>query len=538
VSAAAPLAASPDTTWPRPGVSTVLAYGAVIATILAVHAPAIAAMRRLWDFSPMYSYGYLVPFVSAFLVWSRWPALMAARLQPSIGLGLAALAAWALLFAVGRLATVALAEELALVVAVAAAVLWAWGLAGMRIVWPAVAYLLLMVPLWDGFTEPLHPRFQNLSASIGVRILDAFGIPAHRDGTFITLSNLTLEVARACSGVNYLVAVLALGLPLGYLYLRSPWRRVVLIVSGLIIAALSNSLRVAMIGILVHLEVGVPLHGPGHVLQGLFVSGIGFVALFVSLALLRRGDRPVDATAPAATVVRPAPTATQRSVVMPMLALSTAFWMIAAAVMWRQPAPVALTATLERLPVTLGQWTADPYSSPAAPPWWPGADDELRRTYRHGDRAVDVYVAYFRAQRPTREVVTYQASDLHRVARTVETPFGPGAFVHMNVADEHLQGEPALTLFWYDVDGAVETAPSAVKLRTFWHAVARGRSNGAVVCLRTRAPEGLARPERLAELTAFAGDLRHSLATILPGGEPLVSARVEPVAVEPAGAPR
>ena len=51
----------------------------------------------------------------------------------------------------------------------------------------------------------------------------------------------TIEVARACSGVNYLVAVLALGLPLAYLYLRSWWRRVVLIVAALLIAALSTA---------------------------------------------------------------------------------------------------------------------------------------------------------------------------------------------------------------------------------------------------------------------------------------------------------
>ena len=44
-------------------------------------------------------------------------------------------------------------------------------------------------------------------------------------------------MARACSGVNYLVAVLALGLPLAYLYLRSSWRRAVLIASALLIAA-------------------------------------------------------------------------------------------------------------------------------------------------------------------------------------------------------------------------------------------------------------------------------------------------------------
>ena len=99
--------------------------------------------------------------------------------------------------------------------------------------WAAIAYLLLMVPLWDGFTEPLH---SEVPEPVGQhRRADAATSSASRRIARARSSRcptLTLEVARACSGVNYLVAVLALGLPLGYLYLRSPWRRVVLIVVG------------------------------------------------------------------------------------------------------------------------------------------------------------------------------------------------------------------------------------------------------------------------------------------------------------------
>ena len=107
-------------------------------------------------------------------------------------------------------------------------------------------------------------------------------------------------MARACSGVNYLIAVLALGLPLAYLYLRSWWRRAVLIAAALLIAAAANSLRVAMIGALVYYDLGAPLHGPAHVLHGLFVSAIGHVALFVGLWLLGSREQRAAADAPAA----------------------------------------------------------------------------------------------------------------------------------------------------------------------------------------------------------------------------------------------
>ena len=122
-------------------------------------------------------------------------------------------------------------------------------------------------------------------------MLQSLGIPVFRQGTVVSLPNVTFEVARACSGVNYLIAVLALGLPLAYLYVDGVVRRVTLITVAILIAALSNGLRVGLIGILSYLEVGSPLHGPFHILQGLFVAGIGYAALFLGLRFIGRKER-------------------------------------------------------------------------------------------------------------------------------------------------------------------------------------------------------------------------------------------------------
>ena len=57
-----------------------------------------------------------------------------------------------------------------------------------------------------------------------------------------------------------------------------------------------------MIGALVYYDLGAPLHGPAHVLHGLFVSAIGHVALFVGLWLLGSREQRAAAGAPAAAV--------------------------------------------------------------------------------------------------------------------------------------------------------------------------------------------------------------------------------------------
>ena len=113
------------------------------------------------------------------------------------------------------------------------------------------------------------------------------GIPLFRDGTLITLPNLTLEVARECSGVNYLVAVLALALPMAFLRLRESVAPSLLVVSALVVAALANGAARRLDRALAYWDIGSPLHGPFHVLHGLFVAAVGFVVIFAGLQLLK-----------------------------------------------------------------------------------------------------------------------------------------------------------------------------------------------------------------------------------------------------------
>ena len=48
---------------------------------------------------------------------------------------------------------------------------------------------------------------------------------------------------------------------------------------------LANGLRVALISALAHWEFTSALHGPMHVLHGLFVAAVGYVVLFLGFGL-------------------------------------------------------------------------------------------------------------------------------------------------------------------------------------------------------------------------------------------------------------
>lgn len=484
------------------GTACLLASG-----LLVLYAAPLAAMVRQWDASPMYSYAYTVPLISLYVLWSRRHELLTRPPVPARAAGAVVVACALALLTLGQVAAIQIVQQLSFLVALAGVVLFLFGARYLAVSAPALGYLLFMIPFWDTFTEPLHLPFQNNSATLGVAMLRAVGVPAYREATVIALPNVTIEVARACSGVNYLIAVLALALPLSFLRLEGWTRRAVLIASALLIAALANGLRVALIGTLAYLEIGSPLHGPFHVLHGLFVAGVGYVALFAGLHLLE-SPRPAPTTR---SDVGPAPT--KRSEVGWRLgdasAIAVVFWVLAIVGTAPRSVPVALAMPLEELPQELGPWRADAGAAlgPERAAAWNGADAQLRRRYytREGGAAtVDIW--YFETQEQSREIVNFRAAALHNRAVTRVIPLPNGTRFSANV----LTAPEAIDLFWYVLEGESEAGQYAAKLRSLWTALRSGHSNGAAVMLRAARSEA-GDDAVLASLDSLAAEIHDAL---------------------------
>jgi EpsI family protein len=450
-------------------------------------------MMHRWDVSPMYSYGYIVPVVSAYLLWARAEEFARTRIVPARLAGGALVLASLAALVVGKANAIQVLEQLAFISTIAGIVVFLFGFRYLVLSTPAIGYLLFMVPIWDVVTEPLHPPFQANSAQIGVALMRAIGIPLYQEGTVIALPNITIEVARECSGVNYLVAVLALALPMAFLRLRSAWRRILLVSSSLVVAALANGLRVALIGSLAYWDIGSPLHGPFHVLHGLFVAAIGFVVIFVGLRFLEE-----DGPAPSMTrqnASDPVSHATWRPV--EAYGLATVFLTLAFVGVAPQAREVGLARPLESLPMRLGQWIAEtpplsalPSNALAPVPAWSSADRRLARVYRSpSGESISVELYYYAAQSQGRELVSDTSAELHRKTSVVVIGSGEAQFSANAGEWSSTNGETAL--FWYDTNGQIESGQIATKLATMWRAILSGRTNGAAIVLRTTNPKSL-----------------------------------------------
>ena len=238
-----------------------------------------------WD-DPNYTHGFMVPVFSAYLVWRQRTRLAALVPQGNL-LGLPVLLAGIAAFLLGDLGAELFLTRSSLIVVLAGLVLFHLGTAVFRVVCFPLAFLFFMVPLpaiiFYAITFPL----QSLAARQAAWALDLLGVPVILDGNVIHLSQLSLGVTEACSGIRSLVSLLGGAVGWAYLALPGGWVTLVFVASTVPITILANAGRVVSTG-LIGRWFGVEYaSGFFHTFSGWAVFVFAFVCLFAVSGLLR-----------------------------------------------------------------------------------------------------------------------------------------------------------------------------------------------------------------------------------------------------------
>ncbi|MBI4799015.1 MAG: exosortase/archaeosortase family protein [Desulfarculus sp.] len=274
----------------RPGPALLAACCLVGGLLLWIYVPHLASMAKNWWTDPNYSHGFMVPLVSAWLVWRERESLLALPQGPCAW-GLLVLAAGLLVLLVGQLAQEFFLRRISLLPVLWGLLLTYWGWAWARRLLFPVAYLVLMVPLpyvvYDSVAFPLRLLAASL-AGWGLRLL---GYPVLVEGNVIHLPSVVMDVVDACSGIRSLISLLAVGVILAHLMLASRWRQVLLVALVPPVAMLANALRVLITGVLAERLGEAVIKGATHDFVGWLVFMAGFVILLGITSLLR-GPEP------------------------------------------------------------------------------------------------------------------------------------------------------------------------------------------------------------------------------------------------------
>lgn len=379
--------------WRMPLLGLALAWGLLAFLYFATG----AAMVEIWNRSETFAHAWVVPPISAWLVWRRRAELASMTPRPA-PLWLLLLLPVGLLWLTGDLAAANSATQFALLgMAVALVPAMIGTAAAGRIAFP-LGFLFFAVPFGDFLTPWLVER----TADFTVVAVRASGIPVFREGTQFVIPSGSWSVVEACSGIRYLMASVMVGTLFAYLNYRSYRKRWVFVGVAIITPLVANWLRAYMIVMLGHLSGNKLAVGVDHIIYGWVFFGLIMLAMFMIGARWADPDPEPVLAAPNDDLHSP-PGSRLATVLVVALVL------------------IALPAGLRTQAARAGVHGGPSLAAPALPGWtwvaepltsWkphflnPAATLHGRFEPSAGAPPVGVYIGYYRDQRYGRQLVT------------------------------------------------------------------------------------------------------------------------------------
>ena len=140
----------------------------------------------------------------------------------------------------------------------------AWAHGGFLLAYGPLAYrralfpmffLLFCIPLPTFILDPLIKFLQVWSAHAVHLAFNIIGIPYLREGMTFQLPGIAIEVAKECSGIRSSLALFITGIMAGHTFLKTAWRRIVLVAVIIPITIFKNAIRITTLSLLaVHID--------------------------------------------------------------------------------------------------------------------------------------------------------------------------------------------------------------------------------------------------------------------------------------------
>ncbi|MFZ5570347.1 MAG: VPLPA-CTERM-specific exosortase XrtD [Thermodesulfobacteriota bacterium] len=512
-----------------------------IALMIAIYYSSLAVMIEQWGMKEDYSYCYLIPFVVLYLVYDKRDDLTHSQFYSSWP-GVFVFMAGIVIFWVGELG----GEFFTIYISFWLAIL---GLSWMHIGWANIRKLffpflimLTMFPLPNFLYQKILVRLKLISSLIGVKLMQAYGLSAYREGNIIDLGFTKLQVVDACSGLRYVIPLFVLGILVTYFYRSQFWKKIIIVFSTIPLSIATNSLRIAMTGILYELW-------GAQVAEGFFHGFSGWLIFMVSLGVLvgeiwilgkvfpEKDIKELDnkyktgkeeqsseckeefkeklKTPKALLSLIKNP----QSVIAVLLMCATI--LIHQNVDFRERVPIR--KSFDQFPLVIGEWTGTNQKMEENILQALHLSEYILVDYQRNDgKSINFYAAYYESQRKAESIHSPEtclpsSGWIFQQAGKVElTGTGEMETKIINRAIMQQFDIQQLVYFWFSMRGRILTNAYQMKLYNFWDALTRQRTDGAMIRLITPIYDGESNIEAEERLTKFTKDVIPILSQYLP----------------------
>jgi exosortase D (VPLPA-CTERM-specific) len=442
-----------------------------------------------------YSHGPFIPFIAALLAWHKLteaPPLI----RPSWwGVAVLVIAGGLWLFA--DLSAFSLAAEYSFVIALFAISISCLGWRAVRVVAPALIYLIFAIPLPHLLQTELSQNLQLLSSDLGVWLLDTANVPVFQEGNVIDLGGYRLEVAEACSGLRYLFPLMSFGYLVANLVDDRLWKRILIFLSTIPISIALNGLRIMIIGVTVDLWGQQMASGFIHIFEGWVIFCVCLTLLMAETQLLlhigkHQGRFRYKYIGFAHGRLFGSSDGNWAPSIVTLMATACLAIIFGAGQFGRAPETIPPHISFASFPTQLGDWKGHP--------------DRLAPDVLASLQLTDYWLADYKDQQVSTPVNLYIAYyDRQRNGQTTHSPSNciPGggwqiaqshvisialadtrvlAITRMVIRKDHAR---ALVYYWFDERGRDLTENYYAKWYLFWDSIKMHRTDGALVRLVT-----------------------------------------------------
>lgn len=253
--------------------------------VLIAYWPALVGLEGRWRVDPQYSHGYVVPLFCIFLLWHRRDLLKDSSVQGSWwGVGFLLLAA--LIRFGGARFYIQWFEDISIIPVIAGVALLLGGWTVFLWALPAIIFVGFMIPLPFFVEGKFAEQLQTVGCRAGTYLLQTIGYPALADGTDILIREERMGVVKACSGLGMLMTFFALSFAVAFLSKRPLLDRIIVVLSAVPIAILSNIMRITTTGILYQFTKNPSVRSFAHDFAGWFMMLFALIVLWLELKLL------------------------------------------------------------------------------------------------------------------------------------------------------------------------------------------------------------------------------------------------------------
>lgn len=254
--------------------------------LLIAYLPTFLWMIDRWnEKDTYYSHGFLVPFISAFIIWHKREKLAKLKAEPS-NTGWLPFAVGISIHTLSALLRVYFTSGFSLLLVIPGLVLLFFGKKFLKELLFPIGFLASMIPLPLVVIANISFRLKIFAAGISTKLVNMLGVPAIRDGSVIKTMHSYLVVEDPCSGIRSLAALIALGALMAYFSNISRAKKTALFLSSIPIAVASNVVRIISLTLASEIYGAKFATGRFHDTMGILVFVFAFLGLSTVAKLL------------------------------------------------------------------------------------------------------------------------------------------------------------------------------------------------------------------------------------------------------------